>query len=50
MIPAEAVEAHVLLANHNGDPQCLCGFMSPPVAGVSAAASNVAKHVKDVAP
>ena len=38
---------HVMLENHNGDPQCFCGYMSPPVNGVIRAASNVAKHVAE---
>lgn len=40
-------QTHILLANHNGDPQCLCGYMSPPISGVVAAAGMVSKHVKD---
>lgn len=49
MAVPHACGPHELLTNHNGDPQCLCGYMSPPAAGVSAAAANVSKHVSEAA-
>lgn len=39
--------AHSIKTNHNGDPECSCGYQSPPVNGQIAAASNVYKHIRE---